>query len=270
MGLFSATMIIFFIYIGVIRIGPLYNYINRIIHNCFPTILSKIKTNLHTSFQMSGHMAFNKTPYIFMWHPHGVFPTPLFFHTCTTATNAPIAIQQAKASVFTGLRWCPFINEMIDVIYSDYDSMKQALTNNSSISLYPGGMREMLYEDTVILSHRKGIFKMALETGTPLVPIVSIGEKDIFKLYSFPQWIQDLLEPYDFCIGIPTLKTVITYIDMLWDPLEKPIQSIIGEPILVEKVETPTEEQIFNLRTTYIDTLKRMYKKEVGKELTIL
>ena len=274
MGVLVAISIIFCIYIGVIRIGPLCNYMNKLIHTWFPNTISTMKTNLHTSFQMSGNTSLQEKRYIFMWHPHGVFPTTLFFHTCTTVTNAPTAIQRAKTIAFSGLKWIPFadecICELLGILYSDYSSMKQALVENTSISLYPGGMREMMYEDSVILSRRRGIFKMALETGTPLVPIVSIGETSIFQMYSLPQWIQDLLKPYDACIGIPTLKTIQKYIDMMWTPLKDPIISVIGDPILVEKVDTPTEIQISDLRSKYIDALKRMYKKEVGKDLVIL
>jgi len=162
------------------------------------------------------------------------------------------------------------IRELLDVLYSDYESMKQALLKNTSISLYPGGMREMLHEDSVLLSRRRGIFKMALETGTPLVPIVSIGETRIFQMYSLPQWIQDVFKPYDACIGIPTLKTIRKYINMVWNPLKDPIISVIGDPILIEKVESPTEMQISELRSKYIETLKRMYKQEVGKDLLVL
>ena len=218
MGVLFAMIIVFCIYIGVIRIAPLCNYMNTLIHTWFPHTISNIKTNLYTSFQMSGNTSLQGKQYIFMWHPHGVFPTTLFFHTCTTITNAPSAIQHAKTIAFSGLKWVPFadecIRELLGILYSDYDSMKQALVENTSISLYPGGMREMLYEDSVLLSRRRGIFKMALETGTPLVPIVSIGETSIFQLYSLPQWIQDLFKSYDACIGIPTLKTIQKYINI--------------------------------------------------------
>ena len=274
MGILVAISIIFCIYIGVIRIAPLCNYMNTLIHTWFPHTISNIKTNLYKSFQMSGNTSLQEKPYIFMWHPHGVFPTTLFLHTCTTVTNAPTVIQRAKTIAFSGLKWVPFadecIRELLDVLYSDYESMKQALLKNTSISLYPGGMREMLHEDSVLLSRRRGIFKMALETGTPLVPIVSIGETRIFQMYSLPQWIQDLFKPYDACIGIPTLKTIQKYINMVWNPLKDPIISVIGDPILIEKVESPTEMQISDLRSKYIETLKRMYKQEVGKDLMIL
>lgn len=274
MGLFSAIMILLFIYIGVIRITPLCNYTNTIIQYYFPSIVSTIKTNINKSFQMSGNTKIKEGRYIFMWHPHGVFSTSLFFHTCTSITNAPTPIRNAKAVAFNGLRWFPFVNEifseLLDMVYSDYDSMKQTLVNDLSISLCPGGMREMLYEDSAILLRRRGIFKMALETGTPLVPILSIGETSLSKIYTLPQWIQDSLKSYDACISIPTYNTIIKYMNMLYTPLKDPINSIIGEPILVEKVDTPTEKQISDLRTTYIESLKLMYKKEMGRELTIL
>jgi len=128
----------------------------------------------------------------------------------------------------------------------------------------------MLYEDTTLLSHRRGIFKMALETGAPLVPIISKGEEHLLKAIEIPMWIQDYLKPYDLCIPIPTWKTFIRCLGILQHPLKDPVISLIGEPIPVEKVEQPTEEQISELRQKYIESLKAMYKKEIGRDLNIL
>jgi 1-acyl-sn-glycerol-3-phosphate acyltransferase len=130
-------------------------------------------------------------------------------------------------------------------------------------------MREGLYEDTVLLSRRRGIFKMALETGRPLVPIVTRGQEQISQFIDLPSWIQDYLEPYDMCFSIPTWKTVIRCLGIAQYPLKDPVISIIGEPILVKKIEVPTEGQISELRQKYIEALKSMYKKEIGRDLTI-
>jgi 1-acyl-sn-glycerol-3-phosphate acyltransferase len=146
--------------------------------------------------------------------------------------------------------------------------MKAAL-KEGSISLSPGGMREGLYKDTTLLSRRRGIFKMALETGTPLVPIVSRGYEQISQCIDLPSWIQDYLEPYDMCFFIPTWKTIMRCLGIAQYPLKDPVFSVIGEPMLVEKVEVPTEEQISELREKYCEALKSMYKKEIGRELTV-
>jgi hypothetical protein len=273
MGLFSAFILIFCIYLGIIRITPLFTYFNTFLHKYLPEHLSRIHHNIKESFKMSGNTQLEENRYIFMWHPHGVFSTSLFFHTSTGLTNAPSLIRNTRAVVFNALKWLPFLDEIFEdfeTIYSEYHSMKEALLKNSSISLSPGGMREMLFEHSALLSRRRGIFKMALETGTPLVPIISVGENNLSRIYSLPEWLQDLLEPYDACVCIPTYKTIVKYLKMLHSPLKDPINSVIGEPILVEKIENPSEEDISQLRSSYIKALKAMYKKEVGHDLQII
>jgi len=273
-GLFSAAIVIICIYLGMIRIMPLFSFINRLFRGLIPEEISSVERNIKESFKMTGNAGAlqDEGKYIFMWHPHGVFPTSLYFHTATSLTDSPNSVKQSKTVAFNNLQWLPFTTEIFhetSIIPSEYHIMKNALQENS-ISLSPGGMREMLYEDTTLLSRRRGIFKMALETGTPLVPIISKGEEHLLKAIEIPMWIQDYLKPYDLCIPVPTWKTFIRCLGILQHPLKDPVISVIGEPIPVEKVEQPTEEQISELRQKYIEALKAMYKKEIGRDLNIL
>ena len=128
----------------------------------------------------------------------------------------------------------------------------------------------MLYEDTVILEKRRGIFKLALETGTPLVPVLSKGESDLCKAIDIPDILQDFLKPFDMCLPIPTWKTFTKIMGITQNPLKDPVFTVIGEPIEVQKIEEPSEQDIAELKTRYIESLKQMYKKEMGKELKVI
>ena len=128
----------------------------------------------------------------------------------------------------------------------------------------------MLYDHTVILKRRRGIFKMALETGTSLVPVLSKGEAELCKVVDLPEWVHEILEPYDACVPLPTWKTVSRFLGILQNPLKDPVLTSIGEPIQVEKIENPTEAQISDLRTRYIAALSVMYKKEIGRNLQVI
>ena len=44
-------------------------------------------------------------------------------------------------------------------------------------------------------------------------------------------------------------------------PFRKPITVVVGEPIPVEKVENPTDEQVQELHAKYLDGLKDVYNK---------
>ena len=251
---------------------PLVNLCKRMLTGFFPDKINNINNNIKQSFIIKNPNDIPDGRHIYMWHPHGVFNLSNFFHNGTTYTNWPLRKTPIKPTAITFLSYMPFgveFFEQFNAIPADYFSMKKALEDNS-ITVAPGGMREMLYKNSAILSKRRGIFKMALETGTPLVPIVSKGEDSLYSIIEVPQWIQDFLGKYDVCISIPTYKSALKMISLLTNPLKDPVVSVIGKPILVERVELPSEAQISELRERYILSLKALYKAEIGKELTII
>jgi hypothetical protein len=263
-GFLSAALIIILIYLGAIRIMPLLRLCKKVL-SIFPYYGTAVN-NIRESFKIRGVIPSERS--IFMWHPHGVFCTSSFFHIATSLTDWSAG---GKLAALSYLRWLPFSEEIFEemnVIPNIYGDMKATLAENS-LSVSPGGMREMLYKDTAILARRRGIFKMALETGTQLVPIVSVNEDRLCEIIDIP-YIQEFLEPYDICICIPTLKSIGKFLWLVAHPLKDPVISVLGPPISVERVEVPSEAQISELRRKYISALKLLYKAEVGRELTII
>ena len=270
-SVFSTVVVLSCILIGMIKITPLLDFFRKLIEFVFPMAFDNIEGNIRKSYKVSGNVTLQKGKYIYMWHPHGAFSSSMFFHTATDFTEWPAELKDIRCVALNFTYTFPFMAEIFEklhIIPSNYHTMKSALQNNS-ISVSAGGMREMLYEDTALLARRRGIFKMALETGTPLVPVISVGDTKLWEIVDIPNWIQDVLEPYDMCVPIPTLKSLWKSIGLLQNPLKDPIITVIGEPIHVEQVEIPTDAQITELRSKYTDTLKQMYKKETGKDLII-
>jgi len=268
-GILGASIILICIWLGMIRIMPLVRLCKRVLDALFPDQLSEIQGNIGSSFLIKNPEAIPEGRHIYMWHPHGVFCTSHFFHIGTKFTNWDRG--GIRGTALSSLLWLPFMKEFfeeLNAVPTDYYSMKRAL-ESGSISVAPGGMREMLHEGSTILSRRRGIFKMALETGTPLVPIVSVNEDSLCSIVEIP-WIQKILEPYDMCISIPTLKSAYKLISLLHTPLKDPIISVVGSPLAVDKVEVPSEAQISELRERYIAALKKLYLVEMGKELKII
>ncbi len=251
---------------------PLFRFFHNVLCHLLPTQVDRIEENLKATYTVGGNTSLEEGQYIFMWHPHSVFVSSMFFHTSTKLTDWPSQLRNIKCVASNLVMWFPFMNEIFSelrIIPSDYYVMKGALEAGDSFSVSAGGMREMLYENTSLLSKRRGIFKMALETGTSLVPVISVDDNRLWNTVDMPGWIQDSLKPYDICLPIPTLKSVYKWLGILQNPLKDPIQSIIGKPILVEKIVVPTESDIAKLRTKYIDALQEMYKAETGNELIV-
>ena len=271
-GFLSAGLIILCIFIGMVRIMPLVNVCKRVLHTILPNYEGKAENNIRESFKIKNPEALQEERSIYMWHPHGVFCSSQFFHIGTNFTNWP-TLAKARGTALEYLLWLPFMKEVFEelkAVPSDYVSMKKCLEEGVSLSVAPGGMREMLHRDSAILSKRRGIFRMALETGTPLVPIISIKEDSLCQIIEMPDYIQKSLEKYDICICFPTLKSIYKLLSLLTTPLKEPIYSVVGSPIQVEQKEIPSDTDIEDLKKRYIIALKDLYKKETLKELNIL
>ena len=269
-GFVSTGIVLLMISIGMIRITPLLEFFTRALMICMPSFIASMKHTIRESFKVrftgecQDQDMSKKTSYIYAWHPHGIFSMSHFFHIATSFTNWPVK-QNIKAVALSGLQWLPFAKDLFeytDAIPSNYNSMKSTLESNHSISVSVGGMREMLGHDYIV-KRRRGIFKMALETGTPIVPVLSFGEEKLFDIVHIPLSIQNFLKPYDICICIPTWRSFTKWVGIiLSDPLKDPITSVVGSPIPVETIAEPTEDDISQLRERYIAALKDLFEKE--------
>lgn len=144
--------------------------------------------------------------------------------------------------------------------------MQKILEDGERVSVVVGGVREMLEVEpkTIkVFSKRKGIFRLALMTGTPLVPILSYGESELF-----PQIKNDYLDSFNqflyntFSIAIPhtTTTSLQNWLKLYHEPLDT-IPTHVGDPISVEKISIPTEKDIDNLRKKYIEAVKKLFKE---------
>ena len=264
LGSISAVALLVFLYIGVIRIKPLLELFTTAITRLLPNQYHRIQTNIKESFKVRFTTTIDDGKYIYAWHPHGIISMSHFFHIASRLTDWPSHLRSIRIVALYYLQWLPFGQELFEysnAIPSQYHPMKQALHDGHSISVSLGGMREML-GNTYIVRKRRGIFKMALETGTPIIPVVSFGEQQLFTLLPVYPSIQKWLEPYDICICIPTCSSILKWLGMLQHPLKDPLTSVVGAPIPVLQILEPTEDDIAALRDTYIEALKDLFTKE--------
>jgi len=151
------------------------------------------------------------------------------------------------------------------VVSSNYNSMKEVLLDGKSLSVALGGLAETKYIEskkiTVVVSSRKGIFKMALETGVPIIPVLTYGENSIHQKMN--SRLTDIVEYFlKIHIPLPSLASLKAWFKIYREPLENKIETHIGKGIEVGlAVESPTETQIANLRKRYIEGLKALYKE---------
>jgi 2-acylglycerol O-acyltransferase 2 len=125
----------------------------------------------------------------------------------------------------------------------------------------------------LVLKNRKGFIRVALETGTSLVPVFSFGENEVFFALENPEnsrlrRFQNVIKKH-FHFGLPVIsgRGVFNYSFGLL-PHRKPMHTVIGAPIKVTKNAAPTTADIEALHALYISKLNELFEEHKHKYLT--
>lgn len=267
-GIIVLIIILGMISIGMIKITPLLDKIHDGIEIFFPETFRKLKYNITNSFKVREEYKTkketDKTMYLF--HPHGALSVSYYFHSSTDLTEWQKE-KNFKVTISRYLYWLPFSQELTDKfngIPNLYWNMKKALEEKNSLYVIPGGTSEIPLTQKgklrVKILNRMGIFRLALETGTSLTPVLTYGENELYELL-FPKIQEYLQENYHIVLPIPSYKSIRKWCSLLFEPFDKSIETYIGQSIQVEKIEKPTEKNIIELRNIYIEKLQELYKK---------
>lgn len=119
----------------------------------------------------------------------------------------------------------------------------------------------------IVLRRRRGFIKLALKNGTPLVPVISFGETDLYDQIE-NSWILQLQQKIRKVTGI---APVIFFGRGLFQysfgivPRRHPVTTVVGAPIEVEKVPDPTNEQIEELHKKFTFHLLEFFENNKHK-----
>ncbi|PNI56803.1 MOGAT2 isoform 1 [Pan troglodytes] len=215
--------------------------------------------------------------YIAGFHPHGVLAVGAFANLCTESTGF--------SSIFPGIRphlmmltlWfrAPFFRDYImsaGLVTSEKESAAHILNRKGGgnlLGIIVGGAQEALDARpgsfTLLLRNRKGFVRLALTHGAPLVPIFSFGENDLFDQIpnssgSWLRYIQNRLQKI-MGISLPLFhgRGVFQYSFGLI-PYCRPITTVVGKPIEVQKTLHPSEEEVNQLHQRYIKELCNLFE----------
>jgi 1-acyl-sn-glycerol-3-phosphate acyltransferase len=214
--------------------------------------------------------------YLLGAHPHGVFCSGPFASFATDALGFPEIFPKMTPHLLTldSFFWVPFTREWFlsfGTVPATKKSMEYLLNypgGGKMAVLVPGGLLEMIESrpnrNMIKLKDRKGFIKVALQHGSPIVPVYSFGDTSTYDQYgneegSLIRKIQiALIKYFDFYIPIANGRGITQY---AFGPLPRrtPITTVVGAPIEVVKSVKPTQEQIDSLHQKYVTALKDLF-----------
>lgn len=220
-----------------------------------------------------------KRNYLFCCFPHGILPTSTFSAFCDNSSefHSLFPYHTPHLCVLKKLFYSPILRElmlavgMCSVSARSLEYLLGAPEGGNVAGLIVGGAEETFYSQpqhyNVVLKNRKGFVKMALKHGSPLVPVFSFGETDVFKQINNPKGsplrrIQDWMKAITgVAFVLPLGRGYLQYSFGLV-PLRKPISTIVGKPIELLRTPNPTEEEINAVHDEFIKQLIDLFEEQ--------
>ncbi|GBP48084.1 2-acylglycerol O-acyltransferase 2-A [Eumeta japonica] len=214
--------------------------------------------------------------YLLACHPHGILPAGCF---CAFATNAlkfnehyP-GLKCNMATLIINFS-VPFLRDLFLAmglcpvsIQSLTGLLNPKKNKGRCVAILIGGAAETLETHPgthkIILSKRKGFVRIAIMTGSPLVPVYSFGEVDTMPqlhnppgsaLRRFQEWFRELT-------GVSPVLTLGNGMkkNLGIVPLRVPIHVVVGAPIEVKQNPEPTPEEVDALHARYQHELVKLF-----------
>lgn len=208
---------------------------------------------------------YNK-PVIFISLPHGVTP---FASVLSPLVSPDIFGTAAIGTVASILFYIPFIRHIIEYYGARSVDKKQVSFILDKLQRHVGlvvdGISGMFIKDSidkelVLLKHRKGVAKLALQKGVHVVPTYGFGNTSvytpIFDSYGILQWISSKLR-----------ISIILFYGRFYSlvPKRVPLYFVIGKPVYNkycnDPIQKPTQQQIDEYHQLILDETKQMYNQ---------
>ncbi|XP_040907558.1 2-acylglycerol O-acyltransferase 3b [Toxotes jaculatrix] len=209
--------------------------------------------------------------YIFGCHPHGIMSTGAFACFSTESCGFAEAFPGVKPTlaILAGLFRIPLFRDYImkaGLCPVSRPSLVHLLSKNgkgNAVVIVIGGAAESLASapgvNTVVVKHRKGFVRLALEFGADLVPVYSFGENELFKqvIFSEGSLSRKLQDLFKNIMGFAPCLFVGECLAFL--PYRTPITTVVGSPISVPQRVTPTEEEVDHYHRLYMEGLSKLF-----------
>jgi hypothetical protein len=208
---------------------------------------------------------------LYLWHPHALL---------CVAPSMHALLRGHKVVSISAIHYVPVLRDLchyFHTIPSNYEVMKKTL-ETESISVIPGGVREGMKQlDKSVLRvsirNRTGIFRLALETGTPIVPVLTYGETELFPivdnpiLRTFNEW---LYRNTKLTFPMPSFASLYRWGQLAYEPLS-PVRSYAGKPIPTSlKQTTVTDTDIDEIRTKYLAEVQTLFETTAPPGMRLL
>lgn len=193
----------------------------------------------------------------------------------TLAINTLLPVSR---EVWLGLDVCSASANSLTTLMNQSNDPNDASNHDgctsNAVGLVVGGAKEAAhaYPNTYkcVLKNRKGFVKIAIRTGASLVPAISFGENEILDIieYTPGPWVQfilDVIKQYTKVAPIPYNGRGILQYNYGLIPKRRPVTTVIGAPIHLEKNAQPSQDDIDTIHQVFCTQLMKLFETHKSK-----
>lgn len=214
------------------------------------------------TFVMEEKEAFDPNrAYLFAVEPHSVLPIGILAF-CHYTEYLPI--RKVKALASSAIFVTPILRHIwswLGLVPASSKMLSNSLSDGYSCVLIPGGVREMLFmehdREVVYLKKRYAFIRIAMETGSPLVPCFIFGQTHVYNWWKPTGKVYNELSRL---LRFPPLA----FWGMFGSPVPfpRPVHVVVGKPMEIKKNENPSQEEVAEVHERFISLLQELYEKQ--------
>jgi len=213
----------------------------------------------------SMHLSNNNkdTPVLFCIVPHGVAPFGITAYPVWSKLWNSNLCRWTTAPVVLKIPIVGYLLSKIGYIPAKAPSILEALTKrDENVGIILDGIAGMFHQsathETAYLKQRKGIVKIALKAGVPLVPVYGFGHTAAYTV---------LVDPFGILQRLSNaLQTSLTPFLGRWGwllgpPRRVPTTVCLGNPVICPKIDDPTQEQINQYHEQLLENYRQVFEQ---------